>query len=62
MKTMWKAICAAVGVLLVIGGAVCAIYYWNLDQKFLDWVYGLGKRLRVSEPDAASEEDFVPTA
>jgi len=39
MKTFWKIIGKICSVLLVTIGVLFVVYFWNLDQKLLSWVY-----------------------
>ena len=36
---MWKFIKNLVKILVIAGVALFVVYFWNLDQKLLGWVY-----------------------
>ena len=47
-------------ILAAIAGVVAAVYYWNLDQKLLDWFYKKTewfKSLRARGEDMADYAD-----
>ena len=39
MCKVGKIILKVFAILAAIAGVVAAVYYWNLDQKLLDWFY-----------------------
>ena len=36
---MWKFIKKLIKILVITVAALCVVYFWNLDQKLLGWVY-----------------------
>lgn len=55
-----KIILKVFAILAAIAGVVAAVYYWNLDQKLLDWFYKKTewfKSLRARGEDMADYAD-----
>ena len=39
MKTVLKVLWTIFKVVFAVAAALFVVYFWNLDQKVLDWVY-----------------------
>ena len=39
MKKFWKVFGKIAGILTAVIGVLFVVYFWNLDQKLLDWFY-----------------------
>ena len=39
MKKFWKVFGKIAGILTAVIGVLFVVYFWNLDQKLLGWVY-----------------------
>ena len=60
MCKVGKIILKVFAILAAIAGVVAAVYYWNLDQKLLDWFYKKTewfKSLRARGEDMADYAD-----
>ena len=60
MCKVGKIILKVFAILAAIAGVVAAVYYWNLDQKLLDWFYKKTewfKLLRARGEDMADYAD-----
>lgn len=60
MCKVGKMILKVFAILAAIAGVVAAVYYWNLDQKLLDWFYKKTewfKSLRAMGEDMADYAD-----
>mgnify|MGYP001056737443 FL=1 len=60
MCKVGKIILKVFAILAAIAGVVAAVYYWNLDQKLLDWFYKKAewfKSLRARGEDMADYAD-----
>lgn len=60
MCKVGKIILKVFAILAAIAGVVAAVYYWNLDQKLLDWFYkktAWFKSLRARGEDMADYAD-----
>lgn len=60
MCKVGKIILKVFAILAAIAGVVAAVYYWNLDQKLLDWFYKKKewfKSLRARGEDMADYAD-----
>lgn len=60
MCKVGKIILKVFAILAAIAGVVAAVYYWNLDQKLLDWFYKKTewfKSLRARGEDMADYVD-----
>ena len=38
-KGIWKLLWALLKILLVVTGVLFVVYFWNLDQKLMEWAY-----------------------
>ena len=58
-KVLFSILIKAVMILAIAVGILFVIYFWNLDQKFLGWVYSMVNRIferkksRISDSDGA---------
>ena len=60
MCKVGKIILKVFAILAAIAGVVAAVYYWNLDQKLLDWFYKKKEwftSLRAKDEDMADYAD-----
>ena len=60
MKKFWKAFGKIAGILTAVIGVLFVVYFWNLDQKLLDWFYKKTewfKSLRARGEDMADYAD-----
>lgn len=39
MKTILKALWTILKILFAVAAVLFAVYFWNLDQKLMGWVY-----------------------
>ena len=39
MKKFWKVFGKIAGILTAVIGVLFVVYFWNLDQKLMSWVY-----------------------
>lgn len=42
LNILWK----IVKILFAVAAVLSAIYFWNLDQKLMDWAYAWTRRIR----------------
>ena len=54
-----KIILKVFAILAAIAGVVAAVYYWNLDQKLLDWFH---KKAEWFKSLCAKDEDMADYA
>ena len=60
MKKFWKVFGKIAGILTAVIGVLFVVYFWNLDQKLLDWFYKKTewfKSLRARGEDMADYAD-----
>jgi uncharacterized membrane protein len=46
MKTDLKIVRTIVKILFAVAAALFVVYFWNLDQKLMDWAYAQECRFR----------------
>ena len=39
MKSFWKVLKVVLTVLVIVNVVLFAVYFWNLDQKVMEWAY-----------------------
>ncbi len=52
---MWKVLWTILGALFFVLGVCAAVYYLNLDQKLMDWVYAQIRRIRGGAEEESRE-------
>ena len=45
MKTVLKVLWTIFKILFVVVGVLFVVYFWNLDQKLMGWVYTMVNRI-----------------
>ena len=56
MKTFGKVLAVTLSVVTVVGGILCAVYFWNLDTVVKDWFAARAEKCRSAKEE---EEDLV---
>ena len=56
MKTFGKVLVVTLSVVTVVGGFLCAVYFWNLDTVVKDWFAARAEKRRSAKEE---EEDLV---
>ena len=54
MKKFWKVFGKIAGILTAVIGILFVVYFWNLDQKLMSWLY-----MRVNEIFDRKKVDLV---
>ena len=39
IRKIWKLLTALLLILLVVTGILFIVYFWNMDQKLMEWAY-----------------------